>query len=39
MAMLAINAAGFGEKLAHLPITALTLHDNQIYGPGADPAH
>jgi ubiquinone/menaquinone biosynthesis C-methylase UbiE len=42
--VLAINAAvfdsaGFGAKLARLPITGLTLQDEPIYGPGADPAH
>ena len=42
--VLAINAAvfdsaGFGTKLARLPIAGLTLHDEPIYGPGADPAH
>ena len=42
--VLAINAAvfdsaGFGAKLARLPITGLALHDEPIYGPGADPAH
>ena len=42
--VLAINAAvfdsaGFGAKLACLPTTGLTLHDEPIYGPGADPAH
>lgn len=42
--VLAINAAvfdsaGFGAKLASLPITGLTLHDDQLFGPGADPAH
>ena len=42
--VLAINAAvfdsaGFGAKLARLPITGLTLHDDPIYGPGAAPAH
>jgi ubiquinone/menaquinone biosynthesis C-methylase UbiE len=42
--VLAINAAvfdsaGFGAKLARLPIVGLTLHDERIYGPGADAAH
>ena len=42
--VLAINAAvfdsaGFGAKLARLPITGLTLHDTTIFGPDADPAH
>lgn len=42
--VLAINAAvfdsaGFGAKLARLPITGLALHDATIFGPDADPAH
>jgi SAM-dependent methyltransferase len=42
--VLAINAevfesAGFAEKLAGLEITGLRLHDEPIYGPGADPEH
>jgi ubiquinone/menaquinone biosynthesis C-methylase UbiE len=42
--VLAINAAvfdtaGFGAKLAKMPITGLTLNDTTMYGPHADPAH
>jgi ubiquinone/menaquinone biosynthesis C-methylase UbiE len=42
--VLAINAevfhsAGFADKLAGLAITGLRLHDEPIYGPGADPEH
>jgi ubiquinone/menaquinone biosynthesis C-methylase UbiE len=33
------DSAGFGAKLAGLPISGLRLHDTAIYGPDADPAH
>jgi hypothetical protein len=33
------DSAGFGAKLAKLPITGLSLHDGSIYGPDADPTN